>query len=102
MRKVWAIIRREVVERVRTRAFMISTLLFPILMGALIILPGYLMTRSTGTKRIALVDATGDSLGPQIDRALTAARIGKGDNAPPRYRVTRIVAVARHGPDQTT
>lgn len=95
MRKVWAIIRREVVERVRTRAFMISTLLFPILMGALIILPGYLMTRSTGTKRIALVDATGDSLGPQIDRALTAARIGKGENAPPRYRVTRIAAVGR-------
>lgn len=95
MRKVWAIIRREVVERVRTRAFILSTLLFPLFMGLLVILPGYLMTRSTGTKRIALVDATGDSLGSQIDRALQAARIGKGEAAPPRYRVTRFEAPGR-------
>jgi len=95
MRKVWAIIRREVVERVRTRAFILSTLLFPLFMGALVVLPGYLMTRSTGTKRIALVDATGDSLGSQIDRSLQAARIGEGDAARPRYRVTRIDAVGR-------
>jgi len=95
MRKVWAIIRREVVERVRTRAFILSTLLFPLFMGVLVILPGYLMTRSTGTKRIALVDATGDSLGPQVDRALAAARIGKGENALPRYRITRFPALGR-------
>ncbi len=95
MRKIWAIIRREVVERVRTRAFILSTLLFPLFMGLLVVLPGYLMTRSTGTKRIALVDATGDSLGPQVGRALAAARIGKGEEAPPRYRVTRFPAVGR-------
>lgn len=95
MRKVWAIVRREVVERVRTRAFILSTLLFPLFMGALVVLPGYLMTRSTGTKRIALVDATGDSLGPQVGRALVAARIGKAENAPPRYHVTRFPAVGR-------
>jgi ABC-2 type transport system permease protein len=95
MRKVWAIIRREVVERVRTRTFIISTLLFPLFMGALVVFPGYLMTRSTGIKRIALVDATGDSLGPQIDRSLQAARIGTGEAAPRRYRVTRFPAVGR-------
>jgi len=95
MRKVWAIIRREVVERVRTRAFLISTLLFPLLMAGLVILPGYLMTRSTGTKAIALVDASGDSLGIQVQRAMLAARIGKGDEARAKYTVQRFPAPGR-------
>jgi ABC-2 type transport system permease protein len=95
MRKVWAIIRREVVERVRTRTFVISTLLFPLFMAGLVILPGYLMTRSTGTKRIALVDASGDSLGVRIETALQAARIGQGPEARLRYTVERIAAAGR-------
>lgn len=95
MRKVWAIIRREVVERVRTRAFILSTLLFPLFMGALVVLPGYLLTRSTGTRRIAQVDGTSDSLGVRIERALQAARIGRGAEAPPKFAVTRIAAPGR-------
>ena len=93
MRKVWAIVRRELVERVRTRAFILSTLLFPILMGALVVLPGYLLTRSTGTRSLALVDATSDSLGVRIEEALRAARISRTDQ--PRYRVVRIPAAGR-------
>ncbi len=95
MRKVWAIIRREVVERVRTRAFIISTLLFPIFMAALIILPGWLLTRSTGTRRLALVDATTDSLGVRVEQALEAVRIGRANDALPKYRVERIPALGR-------
>jgi ABC-2 type transport system permease protein len=95
MRKVWAIIRREVVERVRTRAFILSTLLFPLFMGALVVLPGYLLTRSTGTRRVALVDGTTDSLGVRIEQALQAARIGRGAEAPPKFAVTRITAPGR-------
>jgi ABC-2 type transport system permease protein len=95
MRKVWAIIRREVVERVRTRAFILSTLLFPLFMGALVVLPGYLLTRSTGTRRVVLVDGTTDSLGVRIERALRAARIGRGAEAPPKFAVTRMAAPGR-------
>lgn len=95
MRKVWAVIRREFVERVRTRAFILSTLLFPLFMAILVVLPAYLMSRSTGTKTIALVDATSDDLGSRIESALQAARIGKGPDAPPRYRVTRFPAQGR-------
>ena len=95
MRKVWAVIRREFVERVRTRAFILSTLLLPLFMGILIVLPAYLMSRSTGTKVIALVDATSDDLGQRLETALQAARIGKGPDARPRYAVTRFPAQGR-------
>ena len=33
MHKIWAVIRREFVERVRTRAFLLSTILFPVFMA---------------------------------------------------------------------
>jgi ABC-2 type transport system permease protein len=92
MRKVWAVIRREFVERVRTRAFILSTLLFPFFMAVLVVLPAYLMSRSTGIKSIALVDATSDDLGAQLQSSLQAARIGNGPNAPPRYSITRFPA----------
>lgn len=95
MRKVWAIIRREFVERVRTRAFILGTLLFPIFMGVMFVLPGYLMSRSLGTKRIALVDATTGGFGAQVASAFQAARIGKGETAKARYDVTRVPAVGR-------
>ena len=95
MRKIWAIIRREVVERVRTRTFILSTLLFPLLMGVLVVLPGFLISRSLGTKAIALVDATSDDLGQQIETAMQAARIGKGPDAIPKYSVQRFRAEGR-------
>ncbi|NOT06620.1 MAG: ABC transporter permease [Gemmatimonadales bacterium] len=95
MHKVWAVIRREFVERVRTRAFILSTLLFPLFMGAMVVLPGYLMSRSTGTRTIAFVDATSDDLGLRMVTALQAARIGKGEAARPRYAVTHLRAPNR-------
>jgi len=94
MRKIWAVIRREFVERVRTRAFLLSTILFPLFMAAMVILPGFLMSRSTGTQRLAFVDATSDGMGQRMVDALQAARIG-GSAAPPRYVVTRIAALDR-------
>lgn len=95
MHKVWAVIRREFVERVRTKAFILSTLLFPLFMGILVVLPAYLMSRSTGTKNLALVDASSDDLGQKLEAALTAARIGSGPGAKPRYSVLRIAAQRR-------
>lgn len=92
MHKVWAVVRREFVERVRTRAFLLSTILFPLFMGAMVVIPGFLMSRSTGTQRLALVDATSDGMGERMAQALDAARIGKGPDAPPRYIVTRFPA----------
>lgn len=93
MHKIWAVIRREFVERVRTKAFLLSTILFPVFMAAMVIIPGFLLSRSTGTLRIALVDATTDEMGRRMATALDAARIGKGEAALPRFAVTRFPAV---------
>jgi len=95
MHKIWAVIRREFVERVRTRAFLLSTFLFPVFMAAMVIIPGFLMSRSTGTQRVAFVDATTDGVGSRMADALDAARIGEGDLARPRYAVTRVSSAGR-------
>jgi len=95
MHKIWAVIRREFVERVRTRAFLLSTILFPVFMAAMAVIPALLMSRSTGTQRLAVVDATTDELGQRMTSTLEAARIGKSPEAPHRYTVTRFPAVGR-------
>ena len=95
MHKIWAVIRREFVERVRTRAFIISTLLGPVFFAAMVILPGYLMSRDTGPKEVAVIDATSNDFGLKVTRALEAARRGKNPAAPARYILTRVVATGR-------
>ncbi len=59
MSRLWPIIRREFLERVRSKAFMIATILGPLLMGALTLAPALLATRAGKPQRIALLDETG-------------------------------------------
>lgn len=60
MRKVRAVIRREYLERVRTKAFVFTTFGAPLLMLALILVPVYLASRGEdGERRLAVVDRTG-------------------------------------------
>ncbi|HEX6086646.1 MAG TPA: ABC transporter permease [Thermoanaerobaculia bacterium] len=59
MNKLYAVMKREYVQAVRKKSFIIMTLLLPFLMGALIFLPGLLMAKGLGTKRIAVLDGTG-------------------------------------------
>ncbi len=42
MKKVWVIIKREYLIRVRTKAFIIGTIISPLLMLGLILLPAFL------------------------------------------------------------
>lgn len=55
LRKVSVVVRREYLSRVRTRAFWISTMAFPVVILAFAILPNYLAMRSGGTYTVALV-----------------------------------------------
>lgn len=58
---LWIIAQREYVQRVKTRGFVIGTLLGPILMVALVAIPVFVMVAvdSQATKKIAVVDETG-------------------------------------------
>lgn len=60
MNKILLIIQREYLSRVKKRSFIIMTIIGPILMAAMIILPAYLADWSEATeKRIAVLDETG-------------------------------------------
>jgi ABC-2 type transport system permease protein len=69
MGKLIAIIRREYLERVRTKWFIIATLLGPLLFLATAVLPVMLITQSKATSEstnITIIDATGRGLGDRV------------------------------------
>lgn len=59
MNKMFAVMKREYLQAVRKKAFIIMTLLLPFLMAGMMVLPGLLMAKGMGTKRIAVLDGTG-------------------------------------------
>ncbi len=69
MRKVWAVVRREFVERVRSRWFWFSAIIAPVFFGAIIIIPLRLVA-SSGSKRIVVVDGTTTAFGARVADSL--------------------------------
>ncbi|HEX8409748.1 MAG TPA: ABC transporter permease [Thermoanaerobaculia bacterium] len=59
MNKMFAVMKREYLQAVRKKAFIIMTLLLPFLMAGMMVLPGLMMSKGMGTKRIAVLDGTG-------------------------------------------
>jgi len=55
MHNVWLIARREYLERVRTKAFIIATIVIPLLFGSLGFGAGYLAQRTKSTAHIAIL-----------------------------------------------
>jgi ABC-2 type transport system permease protein len=89
--KLLAIVRREYLERVRTKAFLIGTLLGPVLMASLMVIPLMVAKSSGKLLRLAVLDDTGE-LRSAVERALVAARFADR----PRFEV-----VEAPGPEGT-
>ncbi len=90
MSRLWRIVRREYLERVRSKAFIIATVLGPILTGGLMIIPALMAGRVGKPLRVAVLDVSG-RLGPRVEAALARHhRDGR-----PRF----IVEPAGPGPD---
>ena len=70
-RKIFAVIRREYVERIRTKAFWIATLLIPILFFAIIVVQIIASSKTGGERRLAVVDTTGN-LYPALQREIAS------------------------------
>jgi ABC-2 type transport system permease protein len=69
MAKLWAIIKREYLERVRSKWFLIATFFGPIFFAAIIIVPAWLASRSKATTDIyntTILDATGTEFGHRL------------------------------------
>ena len=101
MRNTFLIIRREYLERVRTKAFIIFTVLMPIFMGAAILGPAKLVSmKSTGTRNLVVVASdqnTADLVKNQLQPVGTTEKKTSGqfddeENPAPRYSVETKVA----------
>src|SRR5687767_11877811 len=105
MRKFWAITRREYLERVRSKWFLIASVFGPILFGGLMFLPPWMAARasaSANVARIIVLDATGTGLGKRVatelnggiggDTSLTLVReIAQADLAAAESAATQAV-----------
>ncbi len=95
MSKVIAVIRREFVERVRTKAFVLTTLLGPLFFIGMIMLPALLIGREVTGRKVVVIDAGTGSFGARVEAALAAAMKGTGAEAEAKYLPTVIVAGPR-------
>jgi len=73
--KILIVAKREYLERVRTRAFVITTLVVPLLISGAMLFPIY-VTAKSGTspaiRKVRILDATGVGTGQQIATSLRA------------------------------
>ena len=84
MRKLLAIIKREYIQRVRTKFFVVMTVLGPLMLVVFTIVPGLLFSiKAGGDTRIAIVDQTeGAKVYESIRRSLLRKdRGGESDNS---------------------
>ncbi len=63
MNKMWTALRREYLSRVKTKGFIIGTILFPVFLAVMFVVPTLMMLiKSDKPKQIAVIDQTGEIL----------------------------------------
>lgn len=97
MDKLFVVIKREFMERVRSKWFLIMTLLTPALMAAAILLPAYLAIKSTASdnlNRVIVIDASGVGLGQSVlgNIKLDSVAARRADSLAPARPDLRIVS----------
>jgi len=76
MRNIWLIAKREYLERVRAKSFIVMTILIPLLMGGLVFGGALVNGRRTGTSRIAVVTEDAQ-FGHDLQSELTSGKESK-------------------------
>lgn len=101
--KLWAIVRREYVERVRTRWFMIATLFAPILFAGIAFLPILLINKDAKSvaPRIVILDATERGLGKYVARSVAVLQSTSEDASTADVRVVSPDSLAKARADVT-
>jgi ABC-2 type transport system permease protein len=96
-RKLMAVIRREYLERVRSKWFVIATLFGPVLFGALMFLPALIASKDKGAAdatNIEIIDATGVGLGARLAAQMSGGLSGTASGNAPRVRVVAADRIA--------
>ena len=102
MNKMFAVFKREYLQAVRKKSFIIMTVLLPLLMTAMMLIPGLMMERGMGMKKIAVLDGTGklrDAFsrpnerpkpGTPKEEARKAMRGNRGPNIPTQLQLEYV------------
>ncbi len=77
--RMLVIAKRDYLSRVRTPAFWITTVILPLLMGAWIVLPSLIMSKSRGGLRLTVVDETG-KVASRLEKEIAGG--GQADGGP--------------------
>ena len=97
-KKLWAVIRREYIERVATKSFLIGTLIAPLLFSAVLFLPAVMARRAQPSVRasdIIILDATRrEGTGQRVADAVRAAVQGRSTAAVPQPEVRTVEPAA--------
>jgi ABC-2 type transport system permease protein len=92
MHKILAVVRREFITRVRSRAFLISTIVGPLIMVLMFAMP-ILLSRTGGVaKRVAVLDVVQDGFGQLVTQRLNSEMRDSVRQAEPRYSATWVPA----------
>jgi ABC-2 type transport system permease protein len=100
MDKFWVVAKREYLERVRSRWFVMMTLFVPVLITASFLVPAWVTARSASgaaSRNIVILDATGTGLGKRVAEILTrdtAAVRGGNDASAPQPQVRELTAAS--------
>lgn len=73
MHNIWLIARREYLERVKTRSFILATILIPLLMGGLVFGAAYFASNAKTTSHIAIVTSD-PAFGGDLKESLESGR----------------------------
>ena len=99
MAKLWAIIKREYLERVRSKWYLLSTALAPLFFGIIAIVPMVIASRTKASpdlSHVVILDATGTQLGLRVAGELAGSISGA-----PTRAVVRAVAPSELAPAET-
>ncbi len=69
LRATWVVARRELLERVRTKLFVVATLLGPVFMIAMLVVPAMIAASSTAGNKVDIIDRT-NILGVPLQKVL--------------------------------
>src|SRR5678815_3807998 len=97
MDKLIAVIKREYFERVRSKWFLLSTILGPFFFGVIFIVPMVISARmpsSPDLSHIVILDATGTQLGNRVARTLAGGITGEASRADVRAVTPSTLAAA--------
>lgn len=93
--KIMAVVRREFVTRVHTKTFIITTLLLPVMILVLAVLPSLMMGGAGETTRVAVVDGTSSQLGRHVEQMLGHEKLDLEGSDKPRYTIKVVPAAGK-------